>query len=84
MFVADDGIAVREGKLGPDEGVPPLLPEYVDLLGGSSFKNGILVDHLLSMRSGLSWGEEDAGGASLPGLRRSGDDWLRYIFCSTT
>ena len=32
------GIAVREGKLRPADGVPPLFPEYTDLIGPGSFK----------------------------------------------
>jgi CubicO group peptidase (beta-lactamase class C family) len=74
------GIAAREGTLQLGDGLPPLFPEYADLLGGASFRNGILVDHLLTMRSGLLWSEEDAGSTSLRGLTQSGDDWLRYIF----
>jgi CubicO group peptidase (beta-lactamase class C family) len=79
------GIAVREGKLRPSDGVPPLFPEYADLLGSGSFKNGMLVDHLLTMHSGLAFYEEDPGFTpSLPELTRSTGDWLRYIFAGTT
>jgi CubicO group peptidase (beta-lactamase class C family) len=74
------GIAVREGRLQSDEGVPQLFPEYSDLLIGNPFKSGLLVDHLLTMRSGLSFSEEDASTPSLQGLTRSSGDWLRYIF----
>jgi len=79
------GIAVREGKLRASDGVPPLFPEYGDLLGAGSFKNGMLVDHLLTMHSGLAFYEEDgANTPSLQGLTRSSGDWLRYIFSGTT
>ena len=79
------GIAVREGKLRPADGVPPLFPEYTDLIGPGSFKNGMLVDHLLTMHSGLAFYEEDGGFTpSLQGLTRSNGDWLRYIFAGTT
>ena len=72
------GIAMREGKLRPTDGVPQLFPEYADLFSGS-FKNGMVVDHLLTMRSGLAFNEEDASGVSLQGPMRSSGDWLRYI-----
>ncbi|PYP80885.1 MAG: hypothetical protein DMD35_03525 [Gemmatimonadetes bacterium] len=78
------GVAVREGKLRASDGVPQLFPEYADLLGGNSFKNGLLVDHLLTMHSGLAFYEEDAYTPSLQGLTSSTGDWLRYIFSGTT
>jgi CubicO group peptidase (beta-lactamase class C family) len=74
------GIAAREGKLQPGDGVPQLFPEYKDLLLNNPFKSGMLVDHLLTMRSGLTFSEEDASSTSLQGLTRSSQDWLRYIF----
>jgi CubicO group peptidase (beta-lactamase class C family) len=79
------GVAVREGKLRAADGVPQLFPEYADLLGSGSFKNGMLVDHLLTMKSGLAFYEEDrAFTPSLAELTRSTGDWLRYIFSGTT
>ena len=74
------GMAVREGKLQSGDGVPQLFPEYSDLLLYNPFKSGMLVDHLLTMRSGLSFSEEDATSPSLQGLTRTSGDWLRYIF----
>lgn len=73
------GIAIRDGKLRPDDGVPQLFPEYADQLS-SPFKSGMLVDHLLTMHSGLAFYEEDSFNPSVSGLTRSGGDWLRYIF----
>ena len=73
------GVTVREGKLRASDGVPQLFPEYADLLG-SGFRNGMLVDHLLTMRSGLDFYEEESFNPSVRGLTRSGGDWLRYIF----
>jgi CubicO group peptidase (beta-lactamase class C family) len=79
------GIAVREGKLRATDGIPQLFPEYADLLASGSSKNGMLVENLLTMRSGLAFYEEDAGFApSLEGLTRSSGDWLRYIFSAYT
>ena len=71
------GIAVREGRLRAGDGLPQLFPEYADLLSG--FKSGMVVDHLLTMRSVLAFNEEDPVGVSLSGLTRSREDWLRYI-----
>jgi len=73
------GVAEREGKLGMASGIPQLFPEYADLLslGG---KNGLVVDNLLTMRSGLDFYEEDSFNPSVAGLTRSAGDWLRYVF----
>lgn len=73
------GIAMREGKLRPDDGVPQFFPEYASLLA-SGFRNGISVDHLLTMRSGLAFDDEPYEGSDLQALNRSTGDWLRLIF----
>jgi CubicO group peptidase (beta-lactamase class C family) len=72
------GIAVREGRVRMGDGIPQLFPEYADQLNGP-FKNGLVVDQLLTMRSGLAFSEEDGGSPSLSGLTRSSGDWLRYL-----
>lgn len=70
------GVAAREGKLTRDDGIPQLFPEYANLLG-TGFRNGISVDHLLTMRSTLSFYEND-----LPKLTSASSDWLRIILSS--
>lgn len=69
------GVAVREDKLHTTDGIPQLFPEYADLLRG--FNNGIVVDHLLGMRSGISIDEELFGSAA---PTPATVDWLRLIF----
>jgi len=69
------GIAAREDKLHASDGVPQLFPEYSGII--SPFKSGIGVDHLLSMRSGISIDEELFGGVAPTQTSR---DWLELIF----
>jgi CubicO group peptidase (beta-lactamase class C family) len=74
------GVAEREGKVRAADGVPPLFPEYADLLSLGA-KNGMVVDHLLTMHSGMAFYEEDGGFTpSLLELTHSSGDWLRYVF----
>jgi len=68
------GIAVREGRLRPTDGVAQFFPEYANRLANT----GVIVDALLDMRSGINFNEEGPGPPSLETLLRS-DDWLRYI-----
>jgi len=67
------GIAAREGRLRPTDGVVQYFPEYADRIGGM----GASVDDLLAMRSGIIFFEEGPS-PSLSTLLRS-SDWLSYI-----
>jgi len=69
------GIAVREDKLHAIDGVRQLFPEYSDF--GGPFTSGMVVDDLLSMRSGISIDEEIFGSAA---PTTATVDWLRLIF----
>ena len=68
------GIAAREGRLRPGDGVAQFFPEYADRVGSTA----IVVNDLLEMRSGINFDEEGAGASSLQALTRS-DDWLSYL-----
>ena len=73
------GVAVREGKLRVTDGAGPLFPEYADLVA-SGAKSAVTVEHLLTMRTALSFGEEPYEGSLLQALNQSKADWLRLIF----
>jgi len=68
------GIAAREGRLRPSDGITQFFPEY----GSRSSSTAIVVDDLLAMRSGINFDEEGTGPTSLRALTRS-DDWLSYL-----
>jgi CubicO group peptidase (beta-lactamase class C family) len=72
------GVAVREGKLRVGDGVGPLFPEYADLVA-SGTKSAMTVEHLLTMRTGIAFGEEPYQGSLLQALNQSKADWLRLI-----
>lgn len=73
------GVAARDGKLDPQDGITPFFPEYADLT--SLTRNFIRVDHLLTMRSCLNF-DDDSG--KLGSLNQYSSDWLRLILGSGT
>ncbi|MDB4915932.1 MAG: hypothetical protein JWM95_3576 [Gemmatimonadetes bacterium] len=72
------GVAAREGKVRLDDAVAPYFPEYASLLSGPP-KNALLVDHLLTMRSGISFQDEPYAGSDLERLDRTTQDWLSLV-----
>jgi CubicO group peptidase (beta-lactamase class C family) len=69
------GVAARDGMVDPQDGIAQFFPEYADLRSLTGY--GILVDHLLAMRSSLNF-DDDSG--RLGAFNQYSSDWLRLIF----
>jgi CubicO group peptidase (beta-lactamase class C family) len=74
------GLAIDRGRLrGPEERVLPFFPELATIAGGDERKGRIIVEHLLTMSSGLAC---DDWVASSPGNEErmyNSRDWTRFI-----
>jgi CubicO group peptidase (beta-lactamase class C family) len=69
------GVAARDRLVAPQDGIAQFFPEYADL--SSLTRYGVLVDHLLAMRSSLNF-DDDSG--RLGAFNQYSTDWLRLIF----
>ena len=69
------GVAARDRLVAPQDGIAQFFPEYADLRSLTGY--GIVVDHLLEMRSSLNF-DDDSG--RLAAFNQYSTDWLRLIF----
>jgi CubicO group peptidase (beta-lactamase class C family) len=74
------GIAVGQGAISSiDSGVLSFFPEYTGVLHLDDRKRAMTLRHLLTMRTGLDWGENPYQGSPLQQLNGSSGDWLRFF-----
>ena len=74
------GIAVGQGAIPAIDGsVLSFFPEYTGLQNLDDRKRAMTLRHLLTMRTGLDWGENPYQGSPLQQLNNSTGDWLRFF-----
>ena len=72
------GLAVLSGQLAVNDRVTRYFPEY-EPIPEDLRKRAITVGDLLTMRSGLDWGESTYAGSPLQRLNECRCDWLRFV-----
>ena len=74
------GIAVQQGKIsGIDQTVLSFFPEYPKIRNVDERKSAITLRDLLTMRTGLDWGEDPYEGSPLFQLNNCRCDWLKFV-----
>jgi CubicO group peptidase (beta-lactamase class C family) len=74
------GIALEQGKIsGIDQTVLSFFPEYRKIRNVDERKSAITLRDLLTMRTGLDWGEDPYEGSPLFQLNNCRCDWLKFV-----
>src|SRR5258705_8967178 len=74
------GIALEQGKIsGIDQTVLSFFPEYPKVRNVDERKLAITLRDLLTMRTGLDWGEDPYEGSPLFQLNNCRCDWLKFV-----
>ncbi|MFY9555933.1 MAG: serine hydrolase [Blastocatellia bacterium] len=74
------GIALNQGKITSiDQPVLSFFPEYLKIRNLDSRKSAMTLRDLLTMRTGLDWGEDPYNGSPLFQLNNCRCDWLKFV-----
>src|SRR6185295_13155427 len=74
------GIAVQQGKISSlDQTVLSFFPEYQKIKNVDDRKSAMTLRDLLTMRTGLDWGEDPYDGSPLFQLNNCRCDWLKFV-----
>ncbi len=73
------GVAIRQGRMGVRDSILPRFPDYISVINADARKRALVVEDLLTMRTGLNWSESNYATSPLKQLNECACDWIRFV-----
>jgi CubicO group peptidase (beta-lactamase class C family) len=73
------GVAIGHGAMSVQDSVLPRFADYIDAANADARKRSLVVEDLLTMRTGLDWSEVNYDVSPLKQLNQCACDWIRFV-----